>query len=156
MKFWLMKSEPDVYSIDDLASEPNQTDYWDGIRNYQARNLMRDEMSVNDKAFFYHSNCKIPGIVGIMKIARSTYPDPTAFDANEKYYDPKSDPKNPRWLMVDVKFVLKFPHIVSLAQMREEPALAEMRVLQRGNRLSITPVTDEEWQHILCMAEVSL
>ncbi len=147
-----MKSEPDVYSIDHLAAEPDQTDYWDGIRNYQVRNFFRDEFSVGDRAFFYHSRCKVPGIVGTMRIVREAYPDPTAFDPAEKYYDAKSDPDNPRWLMVDVKLVLKFPKIVALSDLRAEPALSGMRVLARGNRLSVTPVTQEEWEIIHAMA----
>lgn len=152
MKYWLMKSEPDVYSIDDLAEQPEQTDYWDGIRNYQVRNFFRDEMSVGDLAFFYHSRCKVPGIVGTMRIVGGAYPDPTAFDAAEKYYDAKSDPDNPRWLMVDVRLERKFAQIVSLSDLREQPALCEMRVLQRGNRLSVTPVSKYEWEYILSMA----
>ena len=155
MKYWLMKSEPDVYSIDHLAAEPNQTDYWDGIRNYQVRNFIRDDMELNDAAFFYHSRCDVPGIVGTMHIVRTAYPDPTAFDETEKYFDPKSDPDNPRWLMFDVKLETKFPRIISLAEMRAEPALAGMRVLQRGNRLSITPVAPEEWNYILSTLEGS-
>ena len=152
MKYWLMKSEPDVYSIDDLAEQPEQTDYWDGIRNYQVRNFFRDEMSVGDLAFFYHSRCKVPGIVGTMHIVSEAYPDHTAFDATEKYYDSKSDPDNPRWLMVDVKLERKFAHIVSLSDLRTQPALSGMRVLQRGNRLSVTPVAREEWEYIFSMA----
>ncbi len=152
MKYWLMKSEPEVYSIDDLAAEPNQTDYWDGIRNYQVRNFFRDEFSIDDKAFFYHSRCKIPGIVGTMRIVGEAYPDPTAFDPSEHYYDPKSDPDNPRWLMVNVQLEQKFPRIVALSDLRAEPTLSGMRVLQRGNRLSVTPVSPEEWQIIHAMA----
>ena len=153
MKYWLMKSEPDVYSIHHLAAEPDQTDHWDGIRNYQARNFIRDDMKIGDLAFFYHSNCDVPGIVGTMSIVREAYPDHTAFDENEKYYDAKSDPDNPRWLMVDVKLESIFAGTVSLAELREHPQLAEMRVIQRGNRLSITPVTAEEWNYILTLAK---
>ncbi len=151
MNFWLMKSEPSVYSIDDLAAEPNQIDYWDGIRNYQARNFIRDDMQVGDLSFFYHSNCKVPGIVGTMKIVRSAYPDHTAFDDTEKYYDPKSDPNNPRWFMFDVELVTKFSRIVALSELRREPTLENMLILRRGNRLSITPITSEEWNHIHTM-----
>ena len=154
MKYWLMKSEPDVYSIDHLAAEPNQTDYWDGIRNYQVRNFFRDEFSVGHLAFFYHSRCKVPGIVGTIQVVREAYPDPTAFDPTEKYYDPKSDPDNPRWLMVDVKLIQKFPRIVSLSELRAESALSQMRVLQRGNRLSVTPVAKMEWDFIHDLAGV--
>ena len=148
-----MKSEPDVYSIDDLAAEPDQTAYWEGIRNYQARNFIRDDMAVNDLAFFYHSRCDVPGIVGTMRIVREAYPDHTAFDASETYFDPKSDPDNPRWFMVDIKFERKFSHIVSLADLKREPALSQMKVVQRGNRLSITPVSPDEWAFILSMVD---
>ncbi len=149
MQFWLMKSEPETYSIDDLAKEPDQTDHWDGIRNYQVRNFFRDAMKIGDMAFFYHSNCKVPGIVGTMRIVSEAYPDHTAFDPEEKYFDPKSDPDNPRWLMLDVKLESKFPQIISLSEMRDDPALQEMRILQRGNRLSVTQVSPKEWQHII-------
>ena len=152
MKYWLMKSEPDVYSIDHLAEQPDQTDYWDGIRNYQVRNFFRDEFKIGDKAFFYHSRCKVPGIVGTMSIVREAYPDPTAFDPTEHYYDAKSDPDNPRWLMVEVKLEARFKRIISLAELRAQPALSGMRVLQRGNRLSVTPVSPEEWDYIHSLA----
>ena len=152
MKYWLMKSEPDVYSIDHLAEQPDQTDYWDGIRNYQVRNFFRDEFKIGDQAFFYHSRCKVPGIVGTMSIVREAYPDPTAFDPTEHYYDAKSDPDNPRWLMVEVKLEARFKRIISLAELRAQPALSGMRVLQRGNRLSVTPVSPEEWNYIHSLA----
>lgn len=152
MKYWLMKSEPDVYSIDDLAAQADQIDHWDGIRNYQVRNFFRDEFKIGDLAFFYHSRCKVPGIVGTMRIVREAYPDPTAFDPREHYYDPKSDPDNPRWLMVDVQLKERFPRNVSLAELRAEPLISGMRVLQRGNRLSVTPVTLDEWNFIHEMA----
>ena len=152
MNYWLMKSEPDVYGIDDLMAQPDQTDHWDGIRNYQARNFMRDQMKMGDKAFFYHSNCKEPGVVGTMSICREAYTDHTQFDANEKYYDPKSDPDNPRWIMVNLRFEQKFGRTITLKELRGEPALAEMRLLARGNRLSIMPVTKDEWDHIMGMA----
>ena len=153
MNYWLMKSEPDVYSIDDLAAEPNQTDYWDGIRNYQVRNFMRDKMKIGDRAFFYHSNCKVPGIVGTMRISSTAYPDHTAFDPDSRYYDPKSDRDSPRWLMVNVTLETKFLRIVSLSELRIEHKLSLMQVLQRGNRLSITPVKEPEWNFILKMAD---
>ncbi len=119
MKYWLMKSEPDAYSIDDLKNAPGKKDYWDGVRNYQARNFMRDGMSKGDPVFFYHSNCKEPGIVGIAEIASGAYPDHTAFDSNEKYFDPKSDPENPRWLMVDVRYKRKTRRLISLSEIKE-------------------------------------
>jgi len=152
MKYWLMKSEPDVYGIDHLRAEKRKTDHWDGIRNYQARNFMRDEMKKGDLAFFYHSNCEEPAIVGVMEIVREGYPDHTAFLSNEKYFDAKSNPDNPRWFMVDVRFKKKFKMPVALKALKEEKALTQMRLVQRGNRLSILPVTTKEWKHILKMA----
>ena len=151
MKYWLMKSEPDVYGIDHLLAEKRKTDHWDGIRNYQARNFMRDEMKKGDLAFFYHSNCEEPAIVGVIEIVREGYPDHTAFLSNEKYFDAKSDPDNPRWFMVDVRFKKKFKTSVTLKALKEERALAQMRLVQRGNRLSILPVAAKEWKHILKM-----
>ena len=147
-----MKSEPDVYSIDHLRAEKRKTDHWDGIRNYQARNFMRDEMKKGDLAFFYHSNCEEPAIVGVIEIVREAYPDHTAFLANEKYFDAKSDPDNPRWVMVDVRYKRKFKTPVTLKALKGERALAQMRLVQRGNRLSILPVAAKEWKHILKMA----
>ncbi len=142
-----MKSEPDVYSIDHLKKA--KTDYWDGIRNYQARNFIRDEMDKGDLAFFYHSNCEEPGIVGIMTVHKPAYPDFTAFDPDEKYFDPKSDPENPRWLMVDVRYVRKLKRPLSLKELKLYKPLETMRLLQRGNRLSVMPVTEKEWNYIL-------
>ncbi len=144
MRRWLMKSEPDVYSLDDLRAKGGP-DLWEGCRNYTVRNFMRDEMKAGDLAFFHHSNSKPSGIVGIMRIAREAYPDPTQFDPDSEYHDPKSPPENPRWLAVDVEFVEAFPRILSLAELKAEPRLAEMLVLRRGQRLSIMPVTEEEW-----------
>jgi len=152
MKYWLMKSEPDVYGSDHLRAEKRKTVHWDCIRNYQARNFMRDEMKKGDLAFFYHSNCEEPAIVGLMEIVREAYPDHTAFLANEKYFDAKSDPDNPRWVMVDVRFKKKFKKPVSLKALKGERSLAQMRLVQRGNRLSILPVAAKEWKHILKMA----
>lgn len=149
MKYWLMKSEPDAYSIDDLKAQPKQTDHWDGIRNYQARNFMRDQMKAGDQAFFYHSSCAEPGIVGVIKVARKAYPDFTAFDKKSKYYDPKSDPDNPRWFMVDVKFLRKLKRPILLQELKAQPKLRNMRLLQRGNRLSILPIESKEWDYIL-------
>ncbi len=152
MAYWLMKSEPDAYSIDHLRSQKRRTDHWDGIRNYQARNFMRDQMKMGDLAFFYHSNCSEPAVVGIMEIVSAAYPDHTAFDPNEKHFDAKSDPDNPRWLMVDVKFKKKLKMPITLQAIKAEKKLADMRLVQRGNRLSILPVTPGEWRHILKMA----
>ena len=152
MKYWLMKSEPETYSIDHLASEDRQIAHWDGIRNYQARNFIRDDMKVGDLAFFYHSNCKIPAIVGIVEIVTAAYPDHTAFNSREKYYDEKSKPDDPRWFMVDVHLKKKFERHVTLAEIRSEPKLKEMRLVQKGNRLSIIPITKMEWSQILKMA----
>ncbi len=147
--YWLMKSEPDAFSIDDLKSCPNKTDSWDGIRNYQARNFMRD-MKKGDLVFFYHSNCKVPGIVGIMTVvSNEVYPDHTAFDPNSKYYDPKSTPEKVRWEMVDVKYKRKLKRCISLQELKEIPTLKDMRLLQKGNRLSIIPVSKKEWETIL-------
>lgn len=154
-RYWLMKSEPDTFSIDDLASQPKKTDHWDGIRNYQARNFMRDDMSKGDLAFFYHSNCEEPGIVGIMEIVRTAYPDHTAFDPESKYFDQKSDPDNPRWLMVDVRYRRKLRRPVSLATLKADPELSEMRVCQKGSRLSIMPVSADEWDAVLAMSDKS-
>jgi len=147
MQYWLMKSEPDVYGIDDLKKF--NVDHWDGIRNYQARNFMRDDMKKGDKAFFYHSNCDEPGIAGIMEIAREAYPDHTAFDPQDKHFDDKSDPDKPRWFMVDVKFVRKLKRHVSLKELKTYKTLSGMRLLQKGNRLSIMPLTRKEWEFIL-------
>ncbi len=152
MSYWLMKSEPDTFGIDDLMKCPKKTEGWDGIRNYQARNMIRDDMAPGDLALFYHSNCKPPGIVGIMQIVSKAYPDQTAFDQRSRYYDAKSQQDNPRWLQVDVKFKQKFPEMITLEQLRQQKSLAGMRILQKGNRLSITPVTSAQWQNILKMA----
>ncbi|GAB7127255.1 EVE domain-containing protein [Silvimonas sp. JCM 19000] len=147
MKYWLMKSEPDEVSIDDLAKAPDQTVDWFGVRNYQARNFMRDQMSVGDLVFFYHSSCPEPGIAGIARVATTSHPDLTQFDAKSHYFDPKSSSDNPRWVCVDVQFVEK-TRLVSLKELKADPALADMEVLQRGSRLSITPVSKSEWDHI--------
>jgi predicted RNA-binding protein with PUA-like domain len=146
-----MKSEPEEFSIDTLKKIPNQTEPWDGIRNYQARNFIRDEMKPGDLAFFYHSNCEQPGIVGIMKIASKPRPDHTAFDLQDKHYDPKSDPDNPRWFLVDVKFKRKFKRVISLSELREQIRLQDFKLLQKGNRLSVMPVTKKEWEYILSL-----
>lgn len=151
MHYWLMKSEPDVYGIDHLAAQPGQTDHWDGVRNYQARNMMRDGMQPGDRVFFYHSNCDQPGIVGIMEVVRGGYPDHTAFDPEAKYYDPKSDPDNPRWIMIDVRFVRKLARNVTLSELKAQAPLADMPLVRKGNRLSIMPVTAEQWAYILSL-----
>ena len=146
-RYWLMKSEPDECSIDDALAAPGQTVPWTGVRNYQARNFMRDEMQVGDGVLFYHSSCPEPGVAGLARIASATRPDPTQFEADSPYYDPKSPADKPRWLLLDVQAVRKTP-LISLAALRAVPELADMRVLQRGNRLSITPVTPAEWDRI--------
>lgn len=151
MTYWLMKSEPNEFSIDDLQRV--QVEPWDGVRNYQARNMMRDEMQVGDLAFFYHSNSKPSGIVGVMSICKAGYPDTCAFDPNDKHYDPKSDPDNPRWYRVDVQFVEKFPHLISLETLKKYAELSEMPVVKRGNRLSIMPVNKTEWTFICELAK---
>lgn len=149
MKYWLFKSEPDVFGIDHLMKMPKRTDHWDGVRNYQARNMMRDEMRRGDLAFFYHSNCAEPGIAGIVEIVRGGYPDFTAFDPDTKYFDPKSDPDNPRWYMVDVKFKRRLKRTVTLAELKEHPELEGMPLVRKGNRLSVMPVAPEHWEFIL-------
>ncbi len=148
MRYWLMKSEPDVFSIDDLAACPRQTEPWTGVRNYQARNFMRDEMRVGDRAFFYHSSCPEPGIAGIVEVASAAYPDATQFDRKNEYYDPKATRENPRWVLVDVRLVTK-TRLLGIAELRQHRELANMRALAKGNRLSITPVSPAEWNFIL-------
>jgi predicted RNA-binding protein with PUA-like domain len=148
MRYWLMKSEPDEFSIDDLAAAPKRTTPWSGVRNYRARNFMRDEMRVGDRVFFYHSSCPEPGIAGIATIASAPYPDASQFDRRSPYYDPASTRAAPRWMNVDVKFLEKTP-FVPLAELRAHPALAGMRTLRPGNRLSITPVTPAEWKYVV-------
>jgi predicted RNA-binding protein with PUA-like domain len=148
MRYWLMKSEPADCSIDDLVAHPAQSVPWVGVRNYQARNFMRDNMSVGDLAFFYHSSCPQPGIVGIVQISSAACPDATQFDAHSKYYDPASKPDAPRWLNVDVLLVRKLP-LIALAKLRDQLALSDLRILQRGNRLSITPVDAAHWEQIM-------
>ena len=149
MNYWLMKSEPDAFSIDDLARVPDQTEHWDGVRNYQARNMMRDEMKKGDLVLFYHSSCKEAGVAGIATVAKEGYPDFTALDPESKYYDPKSDADKPRWYMVDIAFVRKLKRVITLAELKTYPAIADMRLLARGNRLSIMPVSKKQWDYIL-------
>ncbi len=149
---WLMKSEPDVFSLDDLKNSEKKTTPWDGIRNYQARNFMRDSMKKGDVVLFYHSNCKVPGIVGLAEISsKAAYPDPTQFHAKSNYYDPKSDPDNPRWLLVDVRYKKKLRNPVSLKEIKAHPELQNMKVAQRGMRLSIQPVEEKHFEIIIGM-----
>ena len=152
MAYWLFKSEPDTFGIDDLAAQPSQTDHWDGVRNYQARNFMRDRMRAGDLGFFYHSNTKEPGIVGIVEIAREAYPDHTALDPEDPHYDPKSDPDDPRWYMVDVRLVRKLDRKITLDELKQRAAdLGDLPLVKKGNRLSIMPVPDDVWGYILSL-----
>jgi predicted RNA-binding protein with PUA-like domain len=148
MRYWLMKSEPDEASIDDALAVKQKGIPWTGVRNYQARNFMRDQMQVGDGVLFYHSSCAEPGIAGIAEVASGCYPDPTQFDPNSPYHDPKSTPENPRWLLVDVR-ALRKTRLISLPELRSHPELGDMQILRRGNRLSITPVTPPEWDFIV-------
>ncbi len=150
-KYWLVKSEPDVYSIDDLKKDKKT--YWDGVRNYQARNFMRDEMKKGDQVLFYHSNADPVGVAGICEVVKEGYPDFTAFDPDDKHYDPKSKKDEPTWIMVDVKFVKKFGEVVALTEIKENRKLQNMKLVQRGNRLSVMPVTKTEFNEIVKMAE---
>lgn len=147
MRYWLMKSEPDDCSIDDLAATPAQSVPWYGVRNYQARNFMMHQMAVGDRVLFYHSSCPEPGIAGIAEVASPAYPDATQFDPSSRFFDPRSRPEQPRWFNVDVRFRRK-TRLIGLPELRQTPELANMRVLARGNRLSITPVDPDEWQFI--------
>jgi len=147
MHYWLMKSEPDEFGIDDLARAPQQTTPWFGVRNYQARNFMRDEMQLGDLALFYHSSCEVPGIAGIVEVSRLAYPDATQFERKSQYFDAKAARDKPRWFNVDVKLVKKTRQL-PLTELREYPQLAKMQLLKRGNRLSITPVAPAEWKFI--------
>lgn len=149
--YWLMKSEPDTFSIEDLQKAHLQTTSWEGVRNYQARNFMRDEFQVGDLAFFYHSSCKVPGIVGIMEVIRIGEPDKTAWDPKSPYFDPKSTHATPRWYLVDVKLKEKFTTPITLAALKSQPKLSTMQLIQKGNRLSILPLTKAQWQTILKM-----
>jgi predicted RNA-binding protein with PUA-like domain len=150
MRYWLMKSEPDEFSIDDLARAPRKSTAWFGVRNYQARNFMRDEMRLGDQAFFYHSSCPEPGIAGIVKVTRLAYPDESQFDRKSDYFDPAATRETPRWLNVDVSLIRK-TRLLGLPELRSHPELSTMRLLQRGNRLSITPVEPAHWDFILAL-----
>ena len=142
-----MKSEPDVFSIDTLKTKKNSG--WDGVRNYQARNYMRDDMKKGDLVLFYHSSCEVPGVAGIARVAKESHPDPTQFDPKSDYYDPKSTKENPRWFMVEVEFVKKFDRVITLAELKAEKALSNMPLVQKGSRLSINPVAELEYKTIL-------
>jgi len=146
-----MKSEPGEFGIDDLESRPGQIEAWDGVRNYQARNMMRDDMKTGDLVFFYHSNCETPGIVGIARIVREAYPDPTAYDPNNKHFDPSSKPDDPRWFMVDVQFVRKLKRTIALSELKNKPELEGLALIRRGNRLSVMPVEEKMWNFILTL-----
>lgn len=147
-KFWLMKSEPSECSIESVLAMPNRTVAWFGVRNYQARNFMRDAMSVGDEVLFYHSSCSEPGVAGLARVASSVHPDETQFDPNSPYYDPRSSHENPRWVCVDVQAVEAFP-VIGIAELRKHPELAQMQILRKGNRLSITPLTAQEYRYII-------
>jgi predicted RNA-binding protein with PUA-like domain len=146
---WLMKSEPDAFSIDDLKRKKREA--WDGVRNYQARNFMRDGMRPGDRVFFYHSNCAEPGIVGIAEVASEAYPDPSQFDPHSKYFDPASTHDKPRWMLVEVKFVRKLKRTITLKELQAQPALREMPLVRKGNRLSVMPVSAEDWAFVLAL-----
>lgn len=151
MAFWLLKSEPETFSLDDLFAQNRRRTCWDGVRNYQARNMLRDEFKKGDLAFFYHSNCPQPGIVGIVEVVRESYPDHTAFAPDDPHFDPKSDPENPRWFMVDVRYKRRLKRKISLQELRNyaDSSLSELPLLRRGNRLSVMPVSKREWETIL-------
>lgn len=151
MAYWLMKSEPEAFSIDDLAAAPDRTTHWDGVRNYQARNMMRDAMRIGDQVLFYHSNTDPPGVVGIAEVVREGYPDHTAFDPDDPHHDPKSDPNDPRWYMVDVRLLRKLARTITLAELKQRPELAELALVKRGNRLSVMPVSADQWRCILSL-----
>ncbi|MBK5965928.1 EVE domain-containing protein [Thiocystis minor] len=151
MNYWLFKSEPETFGIDDLASRPDQTEPWDGVRNYQARNMLRDQMRIGDRILFYHSNCEVPGVVGIAEASSAPRPDPSAFDPEAKYFDPKSRLEQPRWYLVDVRYVRHLKRTIPLAQLKEyaQGELDGMPLVRKGNRLSIMPVSPEQWRFIL-------
>jgi predicted RNA-binding protein with PUA-like domain len=151
MNHWLMKSEPGTFSIDDLARAPRRTTAWDGVRNYQARNMLRDQMQAGDQAFFYHSSCEVPGVAGIVEVARAGYPDATAFDKRDAHYDADSKRDAPTWYVVDVRLVRKLARIITLEELRAQRALAQMQLLKRGNRLSVMPVSEREWRAVLAL-----
>ena len=153
MAYWLFKTEPDAFSIDDLANRENQTEPWDGVRNYQARNFLRDDVALGDRVFIYHSSCKHVGIAGVAEVVKAGYPDATQFDPESSYYDPKSLPESPRWFRVDVKFVEKFHKVLPLAEIKAMPAIVELPLVKKGGRLSIMPVSENEWQQLYAAAK---
>ena len=152
MAYWLFKTEPDAFSIDDLASRPNQTEPWDGVRNYQARNFLRDDIALGDLVYIYHSSCKNVGIAGVAEVVKAGYPDTTQFDPESKYFDPKSDPATPRWFRVDVKFVEKFEKVLALSDIKQMHGITELPLVKKGGRLSVMPVTEQEWQQLYAAA----
>lgn len=156
VKYWLLKTEPEDFSITDLANSPEQTTFWHGVRNYQARNYMRDEMRVGDRVLIYHSNADPSAVVGVAEVVREAYPDPTSWDKKSHYYDPKSSPENPRWVMVDVQLRETFARPVTLESLRDVPALAKMELLRKGSRLSVQPVSVAEFQTILKLAAAKM
>jgi predicted RNA-binding protein with PUA-like domain len=149
MNYWLMKSEPDVFSFQDLKKRPKQTEPWNGVRNYQARNFMRDDMKIGDLILFYHSSCEVPGVAGVAKVSSIPYPDSTQFEKKSEYYDEKATKENPRWFLVDVSFEEDLKNFVSLEELKKHAQLKDMRLMQKGNRLSILPVTKNEFEFIL-------
>ncbi|WP_390383182.1 EVE domain-containing protein [Alteromonas sp. MTD1] len=153
MAYWLFKTEPDAFSIDDLASRPNQTEPWDGVRNYQARNFLRDDIALGDLVYIYHSSCKNVGIAGVAEVVKAGYPDTTQFTPESKYFDPKSDPATPRWFRVDVKFVEKFEKVLSLSDIKQMQGITELPLVKKGGRLSVMPVTEQEWQQLYAAAK---
>lgn len=152
MNYWLIKSEPSAFSVEDLAASPGKTTAWDGVRNYQARNMLRDDFRAGDLAFFYHSSCDVPGVVGVVEVVRGGYADPSQFDPGSKYFDPGSDRLAPRWFCVDVRLKRKFGRVIGLEEMRKHKPLRNLTLLQRGNRLSVLPVAKPEWDFILSLA----
>jgi len=150
-RYWLMKTEPGEFSIEDLERRPGQVEHWDGVRNYQARNMMRDDMKASDGVLFYHSNCETPGIVGIARVTREGYPDHTAFEPENRHFDPGGDPDNPRWYMVDVRYERKLSRTISLSELKDRPELEGLALIRRGNRLSVMPVSQSHWDFILSL-----
>ncbi|MCW8108202.1 EVE domain-containing protein [Alteromonas ponticola] len=153
MNYWLFKTEPDTFGIDDLYSRPNQTEPWDGVRNYQARNFLRDEVVVGDEVFIYHSSCKVVGIAGIATVVKAGYPDETQFDPESNYFDPKANRSNPRWFRVDVKFKQRFTKVLPLKTIKALPQITQLGLVKKGHRLSIMPVPENEWQCLCNLAE---